>query len=185
MKLSALPQAFRNVNRAREIVTALSRYGLADWISHLNLDFAKGLLRDSEGQSLAGHPRERRIRMALTELGPTFIKLGQLLSTRPDLVGKDLANELRTLQADAPADPPEIVQQTVEDELGETAGESFYQIRSGTARLRVDWANSSSKTAGRQRYSGESSTRRDRPQDQSGSGGDDHASSIGRAAAGI
>ena len=42
MKLTSLPQAYRNVNRTTEILTVLSKYGLADWISRLNLDFAKG-----------------------------------------------------------------------------------------------------------------------------------------------
>jgi ubiquinone biosynthesis protein len=59
-----------------------------------------------------------RIRLALTELGPTFIKFGQLLSTRPDLIGTELADELSSLQSDAPKDTFESIKQVVEDELG-------------------------------------------------------------------
>ena len=61
--------------------------------------------------------REARIRLALTELGTTFIKLGQNLSTRADLVGPALAQELSALQSDTPADSPEAVRRTVESEL--------------------------------------------------------------------
>jgi ubiquinone biosynthesis protein len=56
--------------------------------------------------------------MALTELGPTFIKLGQVLSTRADLVGPALAQELSELQANTPAEAPPSIRATVESELG-------------------------------------------------------------------
>ena len=119
MKLSSIPNVYRNMNRTREIVSVLSKYGLADWISRLNLDFAKNIFKDPAGEALARHTREARTRMALTELGPTFIKLGQLLSTRPDLVGASLAAELGKLCSDAPADPIHEVRKVVEDELGQ------------------------------------------------------------------
>ncbi len=125
MKLSSIPQAYRNVNRLKEIFAVLSRYGLADWISRLQIDFAKDFLKDADGEALARHTREARMRLALTELGPTFIKLGQLLSTRPDLVGRPLANELRALQDSAPADSPTVVRQTIEEELGQPVSQVF------------------------------------------------------------
>ena len=103
----------------------MSKHGLADWLSQLKLDFAKGLLKDREGAALARHSREVRIRMALSELGPTFIKLGQLFSTRPDLVGVELAAELGELRANVPADPPDVVRPLVEEELGRPLEELF------------------------------------------------------------
>ena len=93
--------------------------------ARLNIDFAKDLLKDADGEALARHTREARIRLALTELGPTFIKLGQLLSTRPDVVGRPLASELKALQDSAPADPPATVRQTIEEELGQPLAEIF------------------------------------------------------------
>lgn len=125
MKLSSIPSIYRNLNRATEVFTVLSRYGLADWLSRFKVDFAKGILRDRNGSALARQSREVRIRLALSELGPTFIKIGQLLSMRPELVGHPLADELRKLQDSAPADPPAIIRGTIEDELGQSIAELF------------------------------------------------------------
>lgn len=63
--------------------------------------------------------------MALTELGTTFVKLGQILSTRADLVGPELAAELTELQSGTPPDPPETVIQTITEELGEHPDKLF------------------------------------------------------------
>jgi ubiquinone biosynthesis protein len=128
MRASDLPQIYRNVNRWREIVTVLSKYGLADWISRLNLEFAKGILKSKQGEALARHSQEERTRMALTELGPTFIKLGQMLSTRADVIGTKLAGELRRLQANVPADKPEAIRETIEKELGRPIDEMFSEF---------------------------------------------------------
>ena len=125
MKISSIPQIYRNVNRLTEIVSVLSKYGLADGISQLNLDFFKGLIKNREGEALARHTRERRIRMALEELGPTFVKLGQILATRPDLVGNQLATELKSLQDQVAVDAPEVVRKIVADELGQPVDDLF------------------------------------------------------------
>ena len=109
VKITTIPHIYRNVNRMTEILSVLSKYGLADGISRLNLDFAKGLLKNRGGEALARHTRETRVRLAMDELGPTFIKLGQILSTRSDLVGSELANELSQLQDSVSIDPPEVV----------------------------------------------------------------------------
>ncbi|MDG2470151.1 MAG: AarF/ABC1/UbiB kinase family protein, partial [Pirellulaceae bacterium] len=96
--IHAIPQLYRNVRRWTEILSILSKFGLADWISRLRIDFVKDTLKSSAGESLARIPAAKRMRMAMSELGPTFIKLGQLLSARPDLVGGDLSEELSHLQ---------------------------------------------------------------------------------------
>ncbi len=128
MKLTAIPQLARNMNRVREIVLILSKYGLADWISRLDLDFAKGLFKSPEGKALGALSHQTRIRLALTELGTTFVKLGQMLSTRADLIGPELAEELALLQDSAPADPPEVVRTTSEAELGQPLCELFAEF---------------------------------------------------------
>src|SRR5688572_20039300 len=125
MRISTIPQIYRHVNRWREILSVLSKYGLAGWISRVDLPFGKSLLKNRNGEVLSQHSREARIRMALEELGPTFVKLGQILSTRPDQIGLALADELSLLQKDAPADPPQVVRSLVETELGQPLDELF------------------------------------------------------------
>ncbi len=128
MKITAIPQFYRNVRRGTEIVSILSKYGLADWLSNINIEFIKDQIKARDGEALARLTRETRIRLALTELGPTFIKLGQLLSTRPDVVGVALADELKQLQANVRADPPATVRAIVEAELGEPIDDVFLQF---------------------------------------------------------
>ena len=67
---------------------------------------------------LRGDPEHPPILRALTALGPAYIKFGQLLSTRPDIVGMDLARELRVLQDALPAFDTDIAKAEVESELG-------------------------------------------------------------------
>lgn len=125
MKLSSIPQIYRHVGRWGEILSVLSKYGLADWISRLGPDFAKDFLKAPGGTAIARHRWETRLRLAMSELGPTFIKLGQVLSTRPDLVGVDLADEFQHLQSDVAGDPPKKVRATIESELGRPVDEVF------------------------------------------------------------
>ncbi len=128
MKLSSLPQFSRNTKRFTEIVSILGKYGLANWISESDPDFLKGLFKSADGVNLSELTENVRIRLALTELGPTFIKLGQILSTRADLAGPELADELVKLQSDTPADPPEAVRATIEEELGASADIVFAEF---------------------------------------------------------
>jgi ubiquinone biosynthesis protein len=128
MNLTSIPQLARHANRVRQIVTILGKYGLADWISRLHLDFVKGWLRSRQGEGLAPLTQEARIRLVLTELGTTFIKLGQMLSTRADLIGPKLARELTLLQDSTPADPPNVVRATILAELGKPVEELFAEF---------------------------------------------------------
>jgi ubiquinone biosynthesis protein len=118
MKISTIPHVYRNVNRWREILSILSKYGLADWLSRFDVAIVKGFLKNRDGAALAHLSRETRIRLAIEELGPTFIKFGQILSTRPDQIGMPLAQELQKLQTSVACDRPETVRETIESELG-------------------------------------------------------------------
>lgn len=132
MKISSIPQLYRNVRRWQDILAILRRYGLADWLSQLKFDFIRDWIKDDQGIPLASYSREKRIRLALTELGPTFIKLGQVLSLRPDLIGPNLAAELTSLQSELPADPPEDIKKLIAKELGSPV-EELYAEFDGTA----------------------------------------------------
>jgi len=125
MKITTIPNVYRNVNRWGEILTILSRYGLAGWISRFDLPLVSRFLKNRDGETLSHLSRETRIRLALEELGPTFIKLGQILSTRPDQVGMPLAQELQKLQTNVPCDSPVVVRQVIEEEFGKTLDELF------------------------------------------------------------
>lgn len=125
MRLSSIPQIYRHFHRWREILRVLSKYGLAEGLSRLGPEFAKDLIKTPAGDVIARHRFETRVRLALVELGPTFVKLGQALSTRPDLVGPALAGELQELQEHAPADPSEVVHDILRQELGRPPEEVF------------------------------------------------------------
>lgn len=125
---TSLPQFSRNTLRVTEIVEVLAKYGLANWITDPFPDVVKNLFKTSDGIDLTTLSEAERLRLALTELGPTFIKLGQVLSTRIDLVGPELAAELTELQSGTPPDPPEVVRATLESELGENPDRLFAEF---------------------------------------------------------
>ncbi|TWU62630.1 putative protein kinase UbiB [Crateriforma conspicua] len=123
--MSDVSQLVRNASRFREVVAILSKHGLADWLSGVNLPWLEGLKgRDADTQLTT----EQRIRVAITELGTTFIKLGQVLSTRSDLVGDDLAEELALLRSNTPANPFDEVRAIVEADLGQTVEHLFAEF---------------------------------------------------------
>ncbi|MCG8450159.1 MAG: AarF/ABC1/UbiB kinase family protein [Pirellulales bacterium] len=130
MRISSIPQIYRNVNRWGEILSILSKYGLAGWLSRFDFALGKSLLKNRNGQVLAEESRETRIRLALEDLGPTFIKLGQIMSTRPDVVGGELADELEKLQTRVPADSSELVSEIIHEELGQSVDEVFAEFSS-------------------------------------------------------
>lgn len=128
MNLNSIPQIYRHLGRWYEILAVLSKYELAAWIGRLGPDFAKDILKARGGAAIARHPWETRLRLAFVELGPTFIKLGQLLSTRPDLVGVRLAEEFQQLQENVHPDAPETVRTLIENELGHPIEELFAEF---------------------------------------------------------
>lgn len=117
-----------HLTRAADVVGVLVKYGLAGWLADLHWDLARNILKSHGGQPIAEQSFEVRVRLALTDLGTTFIKLGQMLSTRPDLVGSALSLELTKLQDGTPPDPPEVVLAAIESELGQPASEMFKEF---------------------------------------------------------
>jgi ubiquinone biosynthesis protein len=129
MRIRTIPQVYRNVNRWREILAILTKYGLAGWLSTLRLSAPlRTLFKPAPTNLPPNATRETRIRLALEELGPTFIKLGQITSTRPDLVGAELAEELEKLQTAVPADPPEAVAELILEEFGRPIDQVFLEF---------------------------------------------------------
>lgn len=116
--LTSIPHLARNARRFREVAQVLAKYGLAEFLSTTDTHILRARLRSPAGERLTDLRREERLRLALSEIGGTGIKLGQILSTRPDLVGPELAAELSLLRDSTDPDPPEAVRQTIIDALG-------------------------------------------------------------------
>ena len=122
-----------NVVRLAEVVQVLVKHGFAGLVRRTGLD--EGIpARMLRGIRLidapSGEPQTfgRRLRAALTELGPTFVKFGQVLSTRPDIVGIKLAEELSALQDQVEALPFEEMAAVLENELGQEAGALYAEF---------------------------------------------------------
>jgi ubiquinone biosynthesis protein len=103
MRLTKSLQAGRAIARVPQIVRVLVKYGFGDIVNRIGLDsfvhaLKSKLFSDVEAQPFEGLRTEERIRLALEELGPTYVKMGQILATRPDLIPMSLIQELRKLQ---------------------------------------------------------------------------------------
>jgi ubiquinone biosynthesis protein len=113
-------------HRQREIAEVLARYGLDYLASVVGLEgliARERALRQREPRDTHTPPED--LRLALEELGPTFIKLGQLLSTRADLLPTEYRAELAKLQDAAPAVPTDLVTDTIEAELHASVDAAF------------------------------------------------------------
>jgi ubiquinone biosynthesis protein len=109
------------LRRYRHIVAVLMRYGFEEVAealqSRLRLRFGERVVPTRVRRSAEGRTRPERLRLALEELGPTFIKLGQLLSTRPDLIPPEYAHELEHLQDQVKPEIRERIVAEIEQEL--------------------------------------------------------------------
>ncbi|QHS21443.1 AarF/ABC1/UbiB kinase family protein [Virgibacillus sp. MSP4-1] len=117
------------MQRYREIVTAFSRNGFGFFVRELGLDtilsLPKRLIIRDKAENVHTKTRGERVRLFLEELGPTFVKLGQVASTRPDLLPEDIIKELQKLQDDVPPFPYEEGKPIIERELGADVDEIF------------------------------------------------------------
>src|SRR5919106_3066234 len=117
----------RNLGRLTEIAQVAARHGFGYFLRRNRLG---DLLTGGNGTdgTAAVSDRGRRLREMLDELGPTFVKFGQLLSTRPDVVPPDIVVELRGLQDDVRPFPYADVREVVEAELGLTVEQAFLEF---------------------------------------------------------
>ena len=109
---TAKPQ--RRIGRLSEIGRVATRHGFGYLIDRR---------RSNDNTQLAD--RGRRLREMLDELGPTFVKFGQLLSTRPDVMPPDIIVELRKLQDDVTPIPFADIRRVIEEEMGLTLEQAF------------------------------------------------------------
>jgi len=106
--------------RLNEIIGLFAKYKFHNLLgeSKLKGSFWRGLFKRYDADIDLDASAPERLRMVFEELGPTFVKLGQMLSTRPDLVGHKMADEFAKLQDDAKPFDFKIVKSTIEKELG-------------------------------------------------------------------
>ena len=117
--------AMRDFSRMREIITVLTKYGLGGFVQRIRLGAAGGdeVHPDSRYMSTP-----RRFRKAFEELGPTFVKLGQVLSTRVDIFGAEWIEEFEQLQSNVAPIPSSEIYTLVEAYLGKPVSEVFRSI---------------------------------------------------------
>lgn len=98
MSLLRFRRTFRSIKRYREILGVLVRYGFHDLLDRLRVEYYVRLRRKRPKEEIVKLTTAARARFAFQELGPTFIKLGQILSLRPDLIPLDFIKEFEKLQ---------------------------------------------------------------------------------------
>ena len=139
-KTAPVPAATRNLGRLSEIAQVAVRHGFGYVFERHRLTDLLPRQRggDAERRDGAGSARGQHLREMLDELGPTFVKFGQLLSTRPDVVPPDIIAELRGLQDDVRAVP--VRRRRARDPRGARPADraALPRVRRAAARGRVD-----------------------------------------------
>ncbi|HEU5477385.1 MAG TPA: AarF/ABC1/UbiB kinase family protein [Gaiellaceae bacterium] len=124
----------RSIGRLSEIAQVMVRHGFGYFLeAHRLSDLLPGRSAEdriaaAQAEHVASTARGQHLREVLDELGPTFVKFGQLLSTRPDVVPPDIVVELRALQDDVRPFPFEQAERVIEEELGNTLERLFLEF---------------------------------------------------------
>ncbi|MDR4509018.1 MAG: AarF/ABC1/UbiB kinase family protein [Candidatus Brocadiaceae bacterium] len=133
MHFRKISQKFRDIHRLNKILRILTKHGFGFAIQQLHLEgYAIG--RSIIKTRILGHytvqteTRATRLRKVLEELGPTFIKFGQILSVRPDLIPPDFCDELGKLQDSVPPFDYEDVKKQIKDSLGSSPDVLFKEF---------------------------------------------------------
>ena len=120
--MPSLLTTVRDLERLRQIAAVLAVHGFGEVVDRTGLaTLVPGRKRIEGGRMPAGI----RLRKVLEDLGPSFVKLGQIMSTRPDLIPEDILIELKKLQDDVPAVPFSDIAQRIEEELGAPPSEVY------------------------------------------------------------
>jgi ubiquinone biosynthesis protein len=123
VKFSRIGATVSELGRAREIIGIIVKYGFSEWVSTNGL--GKYLVSRKRFAKIGSLSKWERIRMAVEELGPTFIKFGQILADRIDIVPDELRQELIKLQDRADPMPDEVAIKEIETELQRPVSEVF------------------------------------------------------------
>jgi ubiquinone biosynthesis protein len=132
-KPGALRASLRRTGRVQELSRVFIKFGLSDWIHRVRLQrffpAIRKLLAQRDGLRVPAElDRWERLRLALEELGPTFVKLGQLLSNRSDILPTELTAELASLQDRAQPVEWTTIRTSLESELGRDQSAVFREL---------------------------------------------------------
>jgi ubiquinone biosynthesis protein len=131
-KIGVFGRTYRNLNRYRQILAVLFKYGFEDMVELLKIDqyieIGLQVISRKRGERVERLSRAVRVRLAIEELGPTYIKMGQILSTRPDLVPVDFIRELAKLQDKVPSFSFSEVTRIIQEETGQAADALFEHL---------------------------------------------------------
>jgi len=128
-KIGVAGRTYRHARRYKEILHVLIKYGFGDMVDalkipqHIEIGWQKISGKQTRPKEKLSRPE--RVRMAMEELGPTFIKLGQILSTRTDLIPLEYVQELSKLQDNVPSFPYDDVKAIIKSETGRFPEEIF------------------------------------------------------------
>jgi ubiquinone biosynthesis protein len=126
VKFSSIGATVSEIGRAREIIGIIVKYGFSEWVSTNGL--GKYLVSKKRFARIGRLTKWERIRMAVEELGPTFIKFGQILADRIDIVPDELREELSKLQDKADPMSDEVAIREIETELNRPVSEVFREF---------------------------------------------------------
>ncbi len=120
---------YKNIKRIRQIVNVFLRHGFGQFIEQINLQrfipLRKRFRLFGSGDEVERHTMPQRLRIVFSELGPSFIKFAQILSSMPDLITTKYADEFKKLQDKVPPFPSESAGRIIEAELGKPLDELF------------------------------------------------------------
>ncbi len=125
--MASLLTAVRDLGRLREIVTVLTRHGFGEALSRMGLANLAPSGKEG-GETERGIAWQSRVRLVIQDLGPSFIKLGQIASTRGDLLPAELIVELKKLQDDVPPIGFDEMKKAIEDSLGAQLEDLFVRF---------------------------------------------------------
>ncbi|MBT8235980.1 MAG: hypothetical protein KJO04_07290 [Bacteroidia bacterium] len=124
-----IERRYKSVTRYNQILKVLVKYGFDDLVRYIEQNkrftFYQRFIPKASRSHALEYSKWERMRMVCEDLGPTFIKFGQILSNRPDLVPLELTLELEKLQDHVPPLPEEIAREVVEEELKDTVDNLF------------------------------------------------------------
>ncbi len=129
----SIPHTWRHLKRYNQVISVLIKYGFSDLVEAARKDlitrFGEKFIPHGRKFKTGSLSRSERIRLALDELGPTFVKLGQILSLRPDIIPAEIAAELTKLQDAVTPLPFDTIDKVIRTELNGDPEKVFREIQ--------------------------------------------------------